>query len=468
MSGSNSTHARQSHLSFADEDLDNLVVLSEQKSQAEPAKDINHKIDALSKEIAQFSGAFSLSREIVGQAIDDLKQQGAKAQSEFERVSQGRDQQIDTLQKGVLALSRKQIKTDRAVESIKAQAQADKQSVQQALGQHDDCFTAVQADLARCDEEFIQTQAAMQGQAQRLSELNKHLQALEALEQELQARLDQQSLDQQAADAELAQTIQANKLLIEGLQALHRQQQDELAATNQRHFALCVQVDELSHDLYELETQTLAYQQSNDQRFWRSSALWSFALLVCFGLFAAGSYVANNAWSDTQNSFVAVNESYNDQQGRIIDIDRNMADVNQQIAASAAATEQLDSQLDDLRYVIQGPGVNGVGASEAKLPVLSKEEVVALSPQAYSLQMLTVNRLQDVVNYINQREAALSGKTLFYTQSNKNGVIRYSLFVGVIDSYSQAQTVLNNLPLRLSSNAPWIRKIGNIQRAMAK
>ena len=254
MSSSNPTLALQGDLSFSDEDMDNLLVLSEKKYQLQPANDINQKINLLSKEIAQFAGAFSLSREIVNQSIDDLKQQSTDTQSQLEQLQTQYDQEIHVVQQGVVVLSNRQIKTDQSLAALKSDADEQRQQVQQALAQHDDCFTEVQAGLARCDEEFIQPQAAMATQDQR--------------------------------NSELTQSIQSNKLLIEGLQALHTQQQEALTAANQRHLVLSGTVEELQQGLEQLEVESLAYQKFNDKRFWASSV----ALTLCFFLLVAGCF----------------------------------------------------------------------------------------------------------------------------------------------------------------------------------
>jgi len=468
MSRSTSTVVLPEGSPFADEDLDNLLVLSEQSPQAQSAKDINQTINALTADVAQFATAFGLSREIINQSIDDLRRQGAHAQTQLDSVSDRHARQIHVAQQGIVVLSKKQIKTDQSLEALKIDAQNKHQGVQETLLQHDGYFNAVQTDLARCDEEYRQARDAMAAQEQRLLALHEHLQTLEALEHALQEQLEQQNLTQQQESKQLGQAIQANKLLIEGLQALYQQQQQALDASHHQHTALCERVDGLQQGLTQLEGQSLAYQRFNNRRFWRSSAVWSTALLACFALLATGYYYANASWQANQIEMAHVSEVQGDQQARLSGIDRGVDNIHQQLAEYALATQTLDEQVDDLRYVLQGPGISGAGASQPVLPLLSTEQLGALNGSSYSLQLLTVNRWQDVVNFMNQRQGALAGKTLFYAPTQHKGGTRFSLFMGVYEHYTDAQASLNALPLRLSSNAPWIRTVGSIQASMVQ
>lgn len=420
----NSIQAGNSSPISYEEDIDNLLILSEKSPQIKTANDLNNKINAIAKEVAQLSNVFGLSNEIVEKSIGELKQQNLAAHKSIAELGQVN------------------------------------QSSTQRLDEHGEAFVEIKADFSRVDVEFAETNAAIEAQQNRIIQLNEHLIALEKLEHSLQKQINKQATDQSDINEQINHKIQHNKLHIQGLQALHSKLQSEMQLANINHQELNLVVDDLCADLTQLEMETLAYQQANDKRYqWSSIITAGLAIIIFTGLgfvFYNHEKLSLSAEQKISALSTVLDSSVEQQSIQVSNVASDVENIKLEV----------NRKLDNMDYILQGPGVAGLSEVEPVLPLLSNTEIKSLAPEHYSLQLLTVNREQDVINYINQRQSSLLDEVIFLTQTSKNGIPRFSLFLGDYESYSQAQAALNALPLRLSSNAPWIRKINDIQKVM--
>ena len=89
----------------------------------------------------------------------------------------------------------------------------------------------------------------------------------------------------------------------------------------------------------------------------------------------------------------------------------------------------------------------------------------ALDPSHYTLQVLSDTKEMSVKRFIDEHLAKRDGG---YFASRKQGVVWYSVVVGVYDSYESAKAAIAELPPKLRQAKPWVRNIGLVQKAMLR
>ena len=90
--------------------------------------------------------------------------------------------------------------------------------------------------------------------------------------------------------------------------------------------------------------------------------------------------------------------------------------------------------------------------------------VAAQAPGHYTLQIGSVTREEDIVNFL--RENGIENEAA-YIQVVIKGVTRYNALYGVYESYSAANEAVESLPAGLRKVKPWVRRFAVLQKLLA-
>lgn len=421
-----------------DAPADNLIVLDELLPQESGVKDINKKIDILENQLNQLASVFGVSYDLVCTSIEDLKKQDINSNVQLKAFKSQLNRVTDE------ALQRDEV-------------------ISKSLNQVVEKF----------DTDLSSTKDILYVQEDRIETLQSYLEKLDQYSHDLEQQLQDQGDLFDTRHGELIHRISSNKILIEGLQSLHKQQKNDLLDLREQHNELSINVQNLRSDFELLGSDLLLHKADTKLTFMRTHIMIGAFLLVgavviSFMHFYPGA--ASAALEQVQNNW----QKEQQQQSQVIAVlsedvsglDISLTEIKSDADLAGQRQSELKEQVDDIQYMMLGPGNKELGKSEPDLPVLDSLAVLDLNSSHYSLQLLTVYRYQDIVDYINQNKTSLTDYPLYYIQTEKFGLTRFSLFYGVYDSFLDAQRLLSDLPLRVATNKPWIRPVESMQAAV--
>ncbi|GAA3945802.1 SPOR domain-containing protein [Allohahella marinimesophila] len=123
---------------------------------------------------------------------------------------------------------------------------------------------------------------------------------------------------------------------------------------------------------------------------------------------------------------------------------------------------EVNTRMDDLAFRIEGPGISGGTLSEPLLPINGTDWRASQPPGNYTVQLVGVYQMQDLVRYVNRHSEALAGQPLSFNQGQLAGRDWFNLFHGSYATLDEAQAAIANLPVRLQGNGAYARTFASL------
>ena len=110
---------------------------------------------------------------------------------------------------------------------------------------------------------------------------------------------------------------------------------------------------------------------------------------------------------------------------------------------------------------VQDSGQANLAAFDTR-EVRSGRWIDGLNPNYYTLQLVSVGTEESVHDFLDTIN--VTGQEKGYVSYEAAGSIRYGAFLGIYESYTDAERARTELPEHLQANKPWIRRIGDLQQ----
>lgn len=125
----------------------------------------------------------------------------------------------------------------------------------------------------------------------------------------------------------------------------------------------------------------------------------------------------------------------------------------------AAETESNQAADDGMIMVDESAAADAGGDGSIR----RRDWVLARDPGKYTLQIGSVTREEDIVNFLHENNIADEAA---YVKVKIKGVTRYNALYGTYDSYQQATAAVEDLPGRLRRVKPWVRSYRMIHKLL--
>ena len=142
----------------------------------------------------------------------------------------------------------------------------------------------------------------------------------------------------------------------------------------------------------------------------------------------------------------------------VVETDPVAGDTEAAAVASAPVTVDAKeiSADDTTEYAISTIAIDGI----------KREEWVMIQvPEHYTLQIGSVTREDDIVNFLKENEITNEAA---YIQVVIKEVTRYNALYGVYDNYSEATSAVEDLPKGLRKVKPWVRSFKMVQQLLTQ
>ncbi|TQQ53068.1 AAA family ATPase [Vibrio cholerae] len=133
------------------------------------------------------------------------------------------------------------------------------------------------------------------------------------------------------------------------------------------------------------------------------------------------------------------------------------SDINNLVESTQAATELKTQTLQQTQ--VQNAQLKSVSFSFAR------DELKAMSPRSYTLQLAAMNSLQDVQGFINEHK--LQGKVYVYP-TLRNDVEWFIVTMGNYPTIQMARDASEKLSASLQALGPWAKSLSQVQREIER
>ncbi|ENM3849701.1 AAA family ATPase [Vibrio cholerae] len=133
------------------------------------------------------------------------------------------------------------------------------------------------------------------------------------------------------------------------------------------------------------------------------------------------------------------------------------SDINNLVESTQAATELKTQTLQQTQ--VQNAQLKSVSFSFAR------DELKAMSPRSYTLQLAAMNSLQDVQGFINEHK--LQGKVYVYS-TLRNDVEWFIVTMGNYPTIQMARDASEKLSASLQALGPWAKSLSQVQREIER
>ncbi len=471
---------------MATEPKSNLIVLSEQEGAAQFARDINHKMDTMDAHFDRLTDLFSHSQSVFQSSMEDLQSKTTALAGDIQQLS-------EHMSTGFAHHAEATTQLEANLQALQATHEEKFRRTDEALSTH-----------------ILETQANLGQQSDALDQLK----AQQRLFGDLQNRLDElsqaQGIEIEALGKRTRERFTRNESQLSAITALlegHKVNLGELFDSYQRVQA---RTDALSDSLTMQADQLATHETHTRTRFTRFG--WATgAMLACVvGGIVALQYYPLTLPGMLQEKFDQLTLGQTTQAERTLALGASLDSLQGAVGASQATTTQLSGDLamldqsvqagnrargdlqrtqeqtnaqltqvtgniaslqktvDDLDFQIKGPGVGSEVTLTGAVPLNDGDYLNTLPADHYTIQLLGVYREAHLFSFINRNETALSGQAIAYNVSQRIGKDWYNLYLGNYPSFDAAQSALDDLPLRLKGNNPWIRQIGAVQKTAVR
>ena len=131
-----------------------------------------------------------------------------------------------------------------------------------------------------------------------------------------------------------------------------------------------------------------------------------------------------------------------------------------ELGSPDATTQAMATELP----IANDPVVEEYEIADIATDELKRESwVLSQAPEHYTLQIGSVTREQDIVNFL--RENRITNEAAFIQVVIKE-VTRYNALYGVYENYADANAAIENLPAGLHKVKPWIRSFRMLQQLL--
>ncbi|MCG8609443.1 MAG: hypothetical protein MI864_02810 [Pseudomonadales bacterium] len=448
-----------------------LIHLSEHEGAERLARDINAKIDDLESQLGGIGDLFAKSQEALTRSLDELQSRSFNTAAEIERVA-----------------NRLELSSSQQLELTKALDQ-----------RFNDSFREFAAQMVKASE-------AIQEQHSRLNSLDSSHQQLSEMHEELEAVAGQRDQAFQSFAKQTGEQLSLNKAQLANMSALHSEHQDALKVLTQDHTSLEDVTQGLREKLQLLETGVAETKVVTNKRIgWLVGSVAALALLTAasttyfqfypttvpeevqgqisalstdseqqLGLINAldsGLTLVQDKFAELEASLFSQQQQSSEIQTEVTNNAQSIASLSAMDAEMLASVEKLqttlaavNSDIDNLKFRIEGPSNQGAGLTEPTLPLNGHDWLFAQNPEHYSIQLVGVYQKQHLVSYINRNSHVLSDQPIAFNEGKLGLRSWYNLFYGHYATREQAEAALETLPLRLQTNSPYIRSFESIQR----
>ena len=185
----------------------------------------------------------------------------------------------------------------------------------------------------------------------------------------------------------------------------------------------------------------------------------------------SGLTLVQDKFAELEASLFSQQQQSSEIQTEVTNNAQSIASLSAMDAEMIASVEKLqttlaavNSDIDNLKFRIEGPSNQGAGLTEPTLPLNGHDWLFAQNPEHYSIQLVGVYQKQHLVSYINRNSHVLSDQPIAFNEGKLGLRSWYNLFYGHYATREQAEAALETLPLRLQTNSPYIRSFESIQR----
>lgn len=443
---------------------------------------ISEKNNQLAASMVAMGENFDLEKQSVESAlilqVDDSKALRSEVADQFktattELQSLASKQLIDTetLQSELKQLDELQLKQSQII-----QLQTER------LDQFDHAVVLLN-ESTRGNKQRIQALADETQKRQRL--VDTHIQGLSALTRENREKHDklQQFVTAQARQTEgLEQKLNDEVTRLEKLIAAAQQQLEQRISeeTTTLHEVLALETNTLQLNIDVVDGQLSEQIVNNKKRFKQVGIGFACTAILIAAVVVSVKWMPAMAPLNHRTALSTLEQQQSALEDSILNKtavqDETIVTLINEVQTIAAADNSLqrrqqllDNQLttvqealDDLSYVVNGPGIIDSKLLSPQMPLLDKAWLSEQALDLYVVQLVTVYSFDDMVIFTNENQAVLNNTTVSYTETDVVNRSRYNVFMGSYETYKDAVAAIQQLPLAMRINKPWIRSIGSV------
>ncbi len=139
---------------------------------------------------------------------------------------------------------------------------------------------------------------------------------------------------------------------------------------------------------------------------------------------------------------------------------QNMAPAQFNLGNAYMNGHGVDKDINAALKWFQRAATNGHPAAQQKITELQNlRSGTALTPDSYVIQLLAGSRGKSVRRFIVQHKLQAHATVC---KTTRDGLPLYVLLYGNYENYSEAKKTINQLPLAVQKNSPWIRRFNSL------